>query len=34
MDGGSATVELDTPEVGHVTLTGPATFIATIDISL
>lgn len=34
MDGGSATVELDTPEVGHVTLTGPATFIATIEISL
>ncbi|MEO6652683.1 MAG: diaminopimelate epimerase [Ilumatobacteraceae bacterium] len=34
MDGGSATVELDTPIEGHVTLTGPATHVATIDISL
>ena len=34
MDGGSATVELDAPSPGRVTLTGPATFIATIEISL
>ncbi|MEJ7800240.1 MAG: diaminopimelate epimerase [Ilumatobacter sp.] len=34
MDGGSATVELDTPMVGHVTLTGPATHVATIGIRL
>jgi diaminopimelate epimerase len=34
MDGGSATVELDTPGPGRVTLTGPATYIATIEISL
>jgi diaminopimelate epimerase len=32
MDGGSATVELDTPGPGRVTLTGPATHIATIEI--
>lgn len=32
MDGGSATVELDAPSVGHVTLTGPATYVATIEI--
>ncbi len=32
MDGGTATVELDTPEPGHVTLTGPATYVATIEI--
>ncbi len=32
MDGGSATVELDTPAPGHVTLTGPATFVGTIVI--
>jgi len=34
MDGGSATVELDTPAQGRVTLTGPATYVATIEISL
>lgn len=34
MDGGSATVELNAPEPGHVTLTGPATYVATIEISL
>jgi diaminopimelate epimerase len=33
MDGGSATVALDTPQPGHVTLTGPATHVATIEIS-
>jgi diaminopimelate epimerase len=33
MDGGSATVELDKPVPGSVTLTGPATYIATIEIS-
>lgn len=32
MDGGSATVELDAPGPGRVTLTGPATFVATIEI--
>jgi diaminopimelate epimerase len=32
MDGGSATVELDVPVSGRVTLTGPATYIATIEI--
>jgi diaminopimelate epimerase len=30
MDGGSATVALDTPSDGRVTLTGPATYVATI----
>jgi diaminopimelate epimerase len=34
MDGGSATVELDAPARHHATLTGPATHIATIEISL
>jgi diaminopimelate epimerase len=34
MDGGSATVELDRPDVGDVTLTGPATYVATIEIDL
>jgi diaminopimelate epimerase len=34
MDGGSATVELDNPAPGRVTLTGPATHIATIEIAL
>ena len=34
MDGGSATVELDAPSPGRVTLTGPATFVATIEIGL
>ncbi|MDW3213616.1 MAG: diaminopimelate epimerase [Ilumatobacteraceae bacterium] len=33
MDGGRATVELDRPEPGSVTLIGPATHIATIEIS-
>jgi diaminopimelate epimerase len=32
MDGGSATVELDVPAPGRVTLTGPATYVATIQI--
>ena len=32
MDGGSATVELDAPAPGRVTLTGPATYVATIEI--
>ena len=32
MDGGSATVTLHRPTHGHVTLTGPATYIATIEI--
>ncbi len=34
MDGGSATVALDTPVPGHVTLTGPTTFVATIEIEV
>lgn len=34
MDGGSATVELDAPAPGDVTLTGPATFVAHIEIEL
>ncbi|MEQ8438012.1 MAG: diaminopimelate epimerase [Ilumatobacter fluminis] len=33
MDGGSATVALDTPDAGRVTLTGPATFVATIEVT-
>ena len=32
MDGGSAKVALHRPEPGHVTLTGPATFVATIEV--
>jgi diaminopimelate epimerase len=32
MDGGSARVALDTPAAGRVTLTGPATMVATITI--
>jgi diaminopimelate epimerase len=32
MDGGSATVVLDAPVLGHVTLTGPATYVGTIVI--
>ena len=32
MDGGSARVSLHRPEPGRVTLTGPATFVATIEI--
>ena len=34
MDGGTATVTLDQPEPGRVTLTGPATYIATIEVEL
>lgn len=34
MDGGTATVELDAPGPGRVTLTGPATYVATIEIEL
>jgi len=34
MDGGRATVGLDTPEPGDVSLTGPATYIATIEIDI
>jgi diaminopimelate epimerase len=34
MDGGSATVELDAPEPGRATLTGPATYIGTIEIEV
>ena len=32
MDGGRATVTLDRPAAGRVTLTGPATYIASITI--
>jgi diaminopimelate epimerase len=34
MDGGSATVTLDSPAPGRVTLTGPATYIGTIQIDI
>jgi diaminopimelate epimerase len=34
MDGGSATVTLDSPAPGHVTLTGPATYIGTVEIAI
>jgi diaminopimelate epimerase len=34
MDGGSATVALDTPTPGRVTLTGPATYVGTIEIDI
>jgi diaminopimelate epimerase len=34
MDGGSATVAVDTPSPGHVTLTGPATYVGTIEIEV
>jgi diaminopimelate epimerase len=34
MDGGSATVTLDTPASGRVTLTGPATYIGTVEITI
>lgn len=34
MDGGSATVSLDLPGPGRVTLTGPATFVGTIETTL
>ena len=33
MDGGSATVELDSPSPGDVTLIGPATYVAAIEVS-
>jgi diaminopimelate epimerase len=34
MDGGRATVTLDSPEPGRVTLTGPATYIGTVEIDV
>jgi diaminopimelate epimerase len=34
MDGGTATVEVNTPEPGDVTLTGPATFVANVEYQL
>ncbi len=34
MDGGSAKVALHRPRPGHVTLTGPATFIASIEVTI
>ena len=34
MDGGTATVEVDTPERGDVTLTGPATFVRAVEFEL
>ena len=34
MDGGSATVTLDSPTPGRVTLTGPATYIGTVEIDV
>jgi diaminopimelate epimerase len=34
MDGGSATVTLDRPDAGRVTLTGPATHVASIEVTL
>ena len=34
MDGGSATVTLDSPIPGRVTLTGPATYIGTVEINV
>jgi diaminopimelate epimerase len=34
MDGGTATVEVDTPEPGDVTLTGPATFVREVEFEL
>jgi diaminopimelate epimerase len=34
MDGGSATVTLDSPAPGRVTLTGPATYIGTVQIEI
>ncbi len=34
MDGGRATVTLDAPGPGRVTLTGPATFVASIDVGV
>jgi diaminopimelate epimerase len=34
MDGGRATVTLDSPSPGRVTLTGPATHVATIEIAI
>src|SRR5690606_32181751 len=34
MGGGSATVELESPAPGRVTLTGPATYVGTIEIEI
>ena len=34
MDGGSATVTLDSPSPGRVTLTGPATYVATVELEV
>jgi diaminopimelate epimerase len=34
MDGGHATVTLDAPAPGRVTLTGPATYVGTITVDL
>ena len=34
MDGGSATVTLDSPAPGRVTLTGPATYVGTVEIDV
>jgi hypothetical protein len=34
MPGGSAKVTLDDPAPGRVTLTGPATYVATIEVPL
>jgi len=34
MDGGRATVTLDAPSDGRVTLTGPATFVGTLTIEI
>jgi diaminopimelate epimerase len=34
MDGGSATVTLDSPAPGRVTLTGPATYVGTVEVNV
>ena len=34
MDGGSAKVSLHRPRPGHVTLTGPATFVASLEVTI
>lgn len=34
MDGGSATVEIDRPSPGRVTLSGPATFVASVEVDV
>jgi hypothetical protein len=33
MDGGDATVRLDTPALGRVTLVGPAQYVATMQVN-